>query len=65
MNHISKNELELVEYVRLAINDDFGTNFSNVAARKIYELIKIITNSEPKKFICRTCRKKHKFYDVE
>ena len=57
MSQISKKELELIEYVRLEINNtsNFNMNFSSTGARKIYELVKILLHPEPQKIICRMC----------
>ena len=62
MSQISKKELELIEYVRLEINNtsNFNMNFSSTGARKIYELVKILLHPEPQKVICEMCRKESK-----
>lgn len=62
MNHISKNELELVEYVRCtfnrAYNQESEVHFTATEAVKIYELIKLLMSREPQTIICPSCREK-------
>lgn len=62
---LTDKEIDLIDHVRREINVVLYKDFSQSGAEKLYELIRMLINPEPQKFICLSCRKKYELYEAE